>query len=266
MNDISFVIVWPALAAGLLVLLSHVPLGREVLKRGIIFIDLAVAQAAATGALAASQWWHLSSGFGMELAAGVTALLVATFLHELEKRCPQVQEPLIGCTFVVLASLGMVLVATDPHGGEHYTSLLQGEILWSDAHTLWGLGAAALVALACRALFHRHPLFGFYLPFAIAITASVQAVGVYLVFASLILPSIALMRVPGWRGLLLGWLTGAAGYTAGILASLCWDFPTGPAIVIGLAMTAALAALLRGIWLRSGYNGGFDAIVPQESS
>lgn len=265
MDNLSFSIVLPAFIAGLLVLLSHVPLGREVLKRGIIFIDLAVAQAAATGALLASQFWHLEGGLWMELAAGVTALLVATFLHELEKRCPQVQEPVIGCTFVVLASLGMILVAADPHGGEHFTSLLQGEILWSDSHTLWALGAAALVALACRALFHRYPLPGFYLPFAIAITASVQAVGVYLVFASLILPSIAIMAVPGLRGVLLGWLVGAAGYAAGILASLVWDFPTGPAIVIGLAAAATLVALLRGIWRRSRYNGGLDANASQES-
>ncbi|MDN5938089.1 MAG: metal ABC transporter permease, partial [Salinisphaera sp.] len=176
MDSLPFFIVMPAFFAGMLVLASHVPLGREVLRRGIIFIDLAVAQAAATGALTAHRWWHLSGGIWMELAAAVTALVIATFLHEMEKRCPEVQEPVIGCTFVVLACLGMIVVATDPHGGEHFTSLLSGEILWTTSHTLWVLAAAAVVALSCRWLFHRHPLPGFYLPFAVAITASVQAV------------------------------------------------------------------------------------------
>lgn len=240
----SLTIVVPAFFAGLLVLLSHVPLGREVLKRGIIFIDLAVAQAAATGALAATQWWQ-AEGVSLELAAATTALLVAVFLHSLERHHPQLQEPIIGCTFVVLASVGMMLIATDPHGGEHYTSLLQGEILWTTPKTLGLLAAASLFSLACFSFFRRSPLLGFYLPFAIAITASVQAVGVYLVFASLILPSIALTRLPSVKGWLFGFLVGAIGYALGIGASLYGDFPTGPAIVVGLAFTAAVAGIMQ---------------------
>lgn len=246
MDNLSLVIVIPAFFAGMLVLLSHVPLGREVLKRGIIFIDLAVAQAAATGALLASQMWH-ADGIWMELAAGITALLVAVALHELEKRCPDVQEPIIGCTFVILACVGMLLVATDPHGGEHYTSLLQGDILFSsNGHSLWALAAAAVVAFFCWQLF-RHPLLGFYLPFAIAITTSVQVIGVYLVFASLILPSIAVWKIPGWPGTMYGLMTGAAGYIIGLFASLMWDLPTGPAIVVGLAVAALATSAIRAV-------------------
>ncbi|MDX1804430.1 MAG: metal ABC transporter permease [Alcanivorax sp.] len=249
MNNLSLDIVTPAMLAGLLVLLSHVPLGRQVLRRGIIFIDLAVAQAAATGALVASEWWHIEGGIGLQIAAAITALLVASGLHELEKRWPTVQEPLIGCTFVVMASLGMILVATDPHGGEHFTSLLSGEILWTDHATLWVLAGAASVSLLCLGLF-RHPLLGFYLPFAVAITASVQAVGVYLVFASLILPSIAVRSMPGLPGILLGMATGVTGYLLGISASLLWDLPTGPAIVMALAVSALAFALLHQLALR----------------
>lgn len=242
MTDMAIIL--PAFLAGLLVLASHVPLGREVLKRGIIFIDLAVAQAAATGAILASELWHQESVLIVQLAAGSMALLVAAFLHELEKRCPRVQEPIIGCTFVVLACMGMLLVAADPHGGEHFSSLLSGDILWSNGHTLVMLAIASLLSLSFMKLF-SHPLPGFYLPFAIAITASVQAVGVYLVFASLILPSIVVWQLPGWRGVVAGFAIGALGYCAGLLASLGWDLPTGPAIVVSLALAAILAAASR---------------------
>jgi len=82
---------------------------------------------------------------------------------------------------------------------------------------------------------------GFYLVFALAITASVQLVGVYLVFASLILPALAGRGLPARTGLLAGWAVGALAYAAGLAASALFDWPTGPAIVIALAAAALLA-------------------------
>ncbi|EKF75868.1 ABC-3 protein [Alcanivorax hongdengensis A-11-3] len=242
-------ILLPALIAGLLVLASHVPLGRQVLRRGIIFIDLAVAQAAATGLLAVHQWTHLENTVVLQGVAVATALLFALLLHQLEKLGNRVQEAMIGATFVVLASLAVLMLANDPHGGEHLNSSLAGQILWVTPLQLWALAGAAAVALLGMRLFH-HPLLSFYGPFAVAITASVQAVGVYLVFASLIFPALASFGMNGKRGLLLALAVGAAGYLLGLGASLAWDWPSGPAVVVSLAACALFTAVGRGIAAR----------------
>ena len=79
---------------------------------------------------------------------------------------------------------------------------------------------------------------GFYLLFAISVTASVQLVGVYLVFASLILPALAVRRLPGRRAVIAGWLIAAVGYASGLLIAALSDLPPGPLIVWTLAATA----------------------------
>ena len=83
--------------------------------------------------------------------------------------------------------------------------------------------------------------FGFYLIFALAITASVQLVGVYLVFASLILPALAVRHLAPRQGVLVGWTLGALAYAAGLAASAWFDWPAGPAMVIALALFSLLS-------------------------
>lgn len=245
-------ILGPAFIAGLLVLFSHVPLGRQVLARGIIFIDLAVAQAAATGALLAT---HLPVGdndWTQQLVAAAAALLMVTLLHELEKRLPDIQEALIGASFVLLASTAILVTASDPHGGEHIHDLLAGQILWSDLTQLGWLAAATLASLTAMRFFVS-PLLRFYIPFAIAITAAVQVVGVYLVFASLIFPALALRGVAPARATPAAIALGAAGYSSGLLISLGCDWPSGPTIVVALAICAGLTGMARYFAVRAGF-------------
>lgn len=237
----TLAILGPALIAGALVLLTHVALGRQVLARGIIFIDLAVAQAAATGALLATSLLDHAEPWLQQSCALAAALLMTLFLHELEKRAAAIQEALIGGSFVVLASSAVLVTSQDAHGSEHIQSLLAGQILWVDNAQLWALAASSVVALSGM-LLGRHPLWRFYLPFAIAITAAVQAVGVYLVFASLIFPALAVRLLSARKGLLYGYLLGIGAYAAGLLASLRWDLPTGPAIVVSLALVMLVAS------------------------
>ncbi|MHB1214425.1 MAG: metal ABC transporter permease [Thiobacillus sp.] len=237
-------LVWP-FVAGLLVLATHVPLGRRVLARGIIFLDLAVAQLAVLGVVAAHAMNLADDGWPTQLAAATAALLGAALLAECERRWPQIQEALIGSTFVVAASIAVLLLAGDPHGGEHLAELLTGQILWTTPTQVAQIAAlyGALLALMIwrgKRLGGR----GFYLIFALAITASVQLVGVYLVFASLILPALAVRGLPARRGLVAGWTVGALAYAAGLAASALFDWPTGPAIVIALAVTALIAGRL----------------------
>ena len=238
-------LLWPFIV-GLLVLATHVPLGRRVLARGIIFLDLAVAQLAVLGVVTAHALDLAADGWPTQLAAAAAALVGATLLAGCEQRWPQIQEALIGSTFVVAASAAVLLLAGDPHGGEHLAELLSGQILWAtpaQAIRIAVLYGALLAFMAWRG--QRLGGLGFYLVFALAITASVQLVGVYLVFASLILPALAVRGLPARPALLGGWTAGGLAYAAGLAASARFDWPAGPAIVIGLAAAALIAAAVR---------------------
>lgn len=237
--DIS--ILAPAFLAGLLVIATHVPLGQQVLKRGIIFIDLAIAQIAGIGVIAAHGLGWVDDGWGVQLAAVGAALLGALLLTWTDRRWPQIQEALIGVSFVLAATAAILVLSHDPHGGEQLKELLVGQILWVTYADLWPvLLLYAAVLAVWFTLGTRLGTLGFYLLFAVSVTASVQLVGVYLVFASLIIPALATRqrRAP----LALGYVLGAAGYASGLAASSLYDLPSGAVIVWTLGVVSLLFA------------------------
>jgi zinc/manganese transport system permease protein len=238
-------IVGPALLAGLMVTVTHVPLGREVLARGIIFIDLAVAQIAGLGVIAAHFLVAEPSAIVVQTAAAGSALASAALLQFTEERWPQSQEALIGTLFVLAASGSVLLLAGNPHGGEHLRDLLVGQILWVSPAALT---VAAIVygtlLIAWYGMKRRLSGAGLYIVFAIVVTVSVQLVGVYLVFASLIIPALATRHMTSARALRWGYVIGVAGYATGILVSALFDMPTGAATVWTLALAALTVARL----------------------
>src|SRR5262245_24431832 len=128
--DLDWSILWPAFIAGLLVLATHVPLGMQVLERGIVFIDLAIAQVAGIGVMASDALGWEPQGWAMQVSAAGAALAAAGLLVYTEKRWPDIQEALIGVLFVLASCVGLLLLAGNPHGGEHLKDLLVGQILW----------------------------------------------------------------------------------------------------------------------------------------
>ena len=239
-------ILGPAIVAGLLVLSIHVPLGQEVLKRGIIFIDLAIAQIAGLGVLAAGVFGWEENILAVQLSAISAALLASAGLDWTEKRWPSLQEPLIGILFVLAATGSILLLSENPHGAQHLKDMLVGQILWSTWKSLFYVGVLYAVLLTIWFKWHhRFGHRGFYIIFAFAVTASVQLVGVYLVFASLIIPALATRRLAGTRRLLAGYLLGATAYTTGIMLSALFDLPTGAVTV----WTMACLAVIAGLWL-----------------
>ncbi|MBT8087971.1 MAG: metal ABC transporter permease [Gammaproteobacteria bacterium] len=239
---IDWTIVGPAFVAGLVVLSTHVPLGQEVLKRGIIFIDLAIAQVAAMGVIAAHTMDWDPEGYEVQVAAVSAAVVVALLLHWTEQRWSRIQEPLIGIVFILAATGGILLLAGNPHGSEHLKELLVGQILWQTWSSL--LPIVVLYAVVLAAWFALKPRFDaliFYLAFAVVVTASVQIVGIYLVFASLIIPALATTGIRRGNRLLAGYLIGAVSYFAGVAASVLLDLPTGAVIVWCMAAVALLA-------------------------
>jgi zinc/manganese transport system permease protein len=236
-------ILGPALAAGLLVLATHVPLGQQVLARGIVFIDLAIAQIAGLGVIAAGAFGSEPHGVAVQIAAVGAALIGALTLIYTEKRWPEVQEALIGVLFVLAASAGILLLANNPHGSDYLQELLAGQILWVGASQL---APVALLTAAILALWFgaRKKLgrTGFYVLFALAVTAAVQLVGVYLVFASLIVPALASRYHPPRRRLAVGYLVGVLGYVLGLAFSAVVDLPSGATVVWALALCGLVFA------------------------
>lgn len=241
-------IVAPALAAGLLVAATHVPLGMEVLDRGIIFIDLAIAQLAALGVVMATMAYGAHGEpplLVVQVAAVAMALSGALLFNWSGRRLAGFQEALIGSTFVLAASGALLLLANRPQGGEEIKDLLAGQILWVTWDEIALVAALYAVILGIWfGLRRRLGSFGFYSLFALTVTASVQLVGVYLVFASLILPALGCRGLARGRRLVAGYAVSATGLLGGVLVSVAGDLPTGPVLVWSLGAAALVFALV----------------------
>ncbi len=242
MSAVDLAILLPAFAAGVLVLATHVPLGAQVLRKGIVFIDLAIAQIAGLGVIVAGMLDIEPSGWQVQVAAALAALAGALLLTWTEKKWPEVQEAQIGVLFVLAATAGILLLAKNPHGGENLRDLLAGQILWVSYPRLAVPLAVTVLALALLwGLRGRLSQIGFYLIFALAVTASVQLVGVYLVFATLIVPALGARKHPERLRVALAYGIGLASYASGLVLSSALDLPSGALIVWCLAVIAVIS-------------------------
>ena len=263
---------WP-LAACLLLPPLLVYLGLHVVKREVIFVDLALAQVATMGTCVA-----LILGFHFEDLATFWISLAVTFLaaglfswsRSVEKH-EVPQEAIIGITFVVAAAAVILLLSRVAGGKEELEHLLTGDILnvtvadvLKRSATFAGLGAFYAVfhkrfalisedfagALA-TGMFVRLWDFLFYAAFSLVVVSFVRIAGVLLTFAYLIVPAVcAVMLVERWMSrLIVGWCIAAIASFAGLWASYRFDLPTGAAIVVACGVLLALVsgyASLRG--------------------
>ena len=243
LGAVELSILLPAFAAGVLVAATHVPLGMQVLARGIVFIDLAIAQVAGCGVLLADQLGFEAEGVAVQIAALGAALGGALLLTWTERIWPDVQEAVIGVVFVLGATGSVLLLASNVHGSEHLRDLLVGQILWAQPSRLvWAAVVYAVILALWFGAGERLGRTGFYVLFALAVTVSVQLVGLYLVFATLIVPPLATRRMTRGR-LAASWTLAAAGYAVGLVLSTALDLPSGPAIVwVLVALALALYA------------------------
>jgi len=244
-NLVDLALLGPPLLAGAVVLSTHVPLGRQVLAKGIIFIDLAIAQLAGLGVILVYFASDAPPGWAVQLSAFVAALAGAMGLRWAERHWADVLEALIGVIFVLAVTAALLLLANDPHGGERLKDLLAGQLLWVTYEDLW-----IPIALSCAILVFwfkgnaaASPTL-FYVLFALSVTTSVQLVGVYLVFASLIIPALATRK---HRGLVAAYSVGFAGYLLGSAGSVLTDLPTGPSVVWAMALVGVISGLFFGV-------------------
>jgi len=188
-----------------------------------------------------------SLGWQTQAAAVFAALLGALLLTYTERKRPEVQEALIGILFVLASTAQILLLANDPHGGEDLKDLLAGQILWVSPQQL--IRAAVVTGLFLLVWFRwreKVGRIGFYVMFAFVVTVSVQLVGVYLVFTSLIVPAVATYRYRPKLQLGVGYALAIASYLAGLVLSAVTDLPSSAVIVWAMAAIALIVHLSGG--------------------
>lgn len=256
-------------AACLILVGVHGYLGLHVLRRQVIFVDLALAQIAALGAVVALIRGHepgSPASFAYSLGATVLGAFVFSLTRSRHHDSKVPQEALIGITYVIASAAAILVADRAPEGAEHIKELLAGSILW----VTWPVVIKDLIIYSAVGLFHyifRRKLilisedperayreglsvrlwdFLFYLSFGVIITLSVEIAGVLMVFSYLVAPAIIAIGSSDRWGvrIAIAWVVGFLASAAGLFASYQVDFPSGPAIVCALG----LCLLLFGGW------------------
>jgi zinc/manganese transport system permease protein len=248
-------LLWPAFVVAICLVGIHTYFGIEVLRRKVIFVDLALAQIAALGATVAFLLGHpvqSAAAYGYSLGFTLVAAVLLAFTRAWSSRIPQ--EALIGVIYVVAAAAAILLIDRAPQGAEHLKQILTGNIVTSGIDELvfiapLYLAIAALHAILRRRLADRASVawdFLFYATFGLVVTSSVALAGVLLVFSFLIIPA-AIGVLYGdtlVRQLAIGWLAGAVTSAAGLAVSFMVDLPTGATMVCAFGAALAIAGVL----------------------
>ena len=270
-------------AACLVLVGIHAYFGIHVIERRVLFVDLAVAQFAALGAVVGFANGHHPGELGSTLfSMGFATLAAALFAVTRMRHEKLPQEAIIGITFVVASAAAILVADKAPQGAEHIKETLAGSLLW----VTWPTVVKDLIIYSAVGLFHwlfrkrfllittdpeeafrrgwwvRWWDFLFYLSFGIIITFSVEIGGILMVFSYLVIPAciaILLARRMSAR-LILGWIIGSLGSALGLVASYEWDFPTGPAIVVVLGLMLVAAWIMDLLGLNARRRGAYKAI------
>lgn len=259
-----FQLILTPMAAALIILAINAYFGLHVIRRGVIFVDLAFAQVAALGAtVGLLMGFDPTSvlGFGFTFLFTLIGALIFSFTRMESSIVPQ--EAIIGITYVVASAAVILLTSFTPEGAEHVSETLTGSLIW----VTWSDVARIAIAYALIGLLHlalRGPFFDttfhperrrhvrawdflFYTTFGIAITFSVNIAGVLLIFSTLVIPAAVafLFTAHFGRALLLAWLSGGIAVVGGLLASFYWDVTTGPLLVCAFGLVMIVAGVLR---------------------
>lgn len=247
LSELVELVGWPLLA-GLLATASHVPLGLQVIRRGVVFIDLAIAQIAGVTAMLASRW--IEDGSFATLAALLGAWAGAILVAGLARLWPTQREATIGLSYVAAAALALVLVSAEPKGMQQLQQLLSGDILWVTPDAVIGLALATLifvVVLRLRPRILDQDRY-FYAGCASFIGLSLPLLGVYLVFSLLIAPAlVAAVRRPPPAAApcnFCGAWVAVLGFVIGLALSAVIDWPAGPSVVLMMALMAGIGLAL----------------------
>jgi zinc/manganese transport system permease protein len=269
----SYPFMWWALAACLVLAGIHAYLGFHVIKRGVIFVDLSLAQMAALGVAVAIVFGlheHPVAGYLFPLGMTLVGAVVFAWLRHLEHRVPL--EAFIGIVFATAQAAVLLILEKSPSGTEHLKETLMGGIFTVDPYIviktaiIYGI-IGALHFLARKPLFRitNTPAVAraegrnifwwdvfFYGTFGIVVTSSVQIAGVLLVFALLVIPSVAGVLASDRTGvrLAVGWSFSFLCSLIGLVAAFKLDTPAAPTILTAMTLFLILHGLAVNVWKR----------------
>ena len=237
------ILLTPALLAVVLVML-HSYFGMEILKRGIIFTDLAIAQFAALGSSVSLGYFHEEHFYLLTLSFALFSALLIAFASTRKLHL----EAFIGILYVLGASGIMMVLSHSAEGMEHFKSLLASDILFTPPSEVFK--SAAIYSVIGAALYFIYPRvsgfageFLFFALLAVTVTSSVSLAGVFVVFVLLIAPPFVSLSLGFRRPLLFSWLFGWFFSISAIIISYFYDLPTGYSIVFLGAFLTAVAVL-----------------------
>jgi zinc/manganese transport system permease protein len=253
-------LLWLPFLVALCLVGIHALFGLEILRRNVIFVDLALAQIAALGATVAFMLGHAVGSAGSISYSLGFALAAAALLASTRRWSGRVsQEALIGVIYVVAAAAAFLLVEKAPQGSEHIKQVLIGNILVAGVDELvkvvplYILIGGALWLLRARFAAAGGGIrgwcwdFAFYAGFGMVVTSSVTMAGVLLVFSFLIIPAMigVIYAHTVGRQLIAGWLAGGIASATGLAISYAWDLPTGATMVCTFGAVLAVAAAIK---------------------
>lgn len=256
---------WPFLAC-LLLILIHAYFGVHILQRGIIFVDLALAQ-------------FIGIGIALSFLAGeeygtVLALLFAmigAFILSLSKRVARLVniEAFIGVLYIFSVSAAILILDKTPHGLEEFKTILNGNIIWVTPREVFST-FLLYAAIGGLHFFLRKQFFAlsyegrgttfaeflFFATFALVLVKSVRMAGILQVFSFLVIPALIgrLFSLKPFTVLMTGWVVGVLITIAGMAVSFRLDVPTAPVIVAGLALSFFTLLVVKAIFLTQGTN------------
>jgi len=256
-------------AVSILVILGY--LGLHVLEREIIFIDIALAQFAATGSTVALILFHLDhheGGMTARLFAVGFTFIAAAFFSFVSKKVARIsQETVIGVSYAIAAAATLFLLATAAGSDVHMEEMLTGSLLWASwsdiIQCLIVYGAVGVFHIVFRRQFMQVSRdykgaersgvnvmlwdFLFYASMGIVITFTVEFAGVLLTFSFLIIPAtFSAMIVRNWGSrIIVSWILGIVVSIVGLSASFMYDTPCGPTLVSVMGFVLVVAAIIR---------------------
>ena len=257
----------------------HAYLGFHVVRRGVLFVDLALAQMAALGvavSVVLGREHDEAGSYALALAMTLVGAALFAWLRGRSRRVPL--EAFIGIVFATAQALAFLLLEKTPSGAEHMRETLVGSLFTVDPKHVAAVAGLYAVVGAVH-WFLRRPFFEitqdpegarsrgrrvflwdflFYATFGLVVTSAVQIAGVLLVFGFLVIPAVAGVMASERPGvaLAIGWVFGFSASVVGLLGSVTWDFPAAPSILVTLAAMLVLHGMVLALGRKMRHAGG----------
>ncbi len=246
----------------------HCYLGIHIVSRGVIFVDLALAQVAALGStVALLAGYELGSNETYLISLGFTFFGAAIFALGRIRDESVPQEAIIGIVYAVSSAAAILVLDKAPHGEDAIKAMLVGSILYVTWPQIIKISVIYFVIAILHFLLRKRFImismnptlarqnglwirfwdFIFYITFGVIVTSSVRIAGVLLVFSYLVVPAVCAMFFARnvLSRLIIGWSLGFIASVFGLYASAKWDFPTGASVVTVFGLILVICAVLK---------------------